>query len=554
MGRLRLFRPIAYPLSEHHGYDNGPAMLPTAFPRVRPGPGGENRGVRVRSAEQGRLIAERYLLLDRLGRGGMGTVWRARDRVLGREVAVKELHVHSDGDEQHRRLRRAVREARTVARVHHPHVIGVHDLFEYDGRLWITMELIDGPSLDRHLAASGPLSPQHTAALGLQLLSALEAVHAVGALHRDIKPANVLLRPDGSAVLTDFGIAALEGDDSLTTAGEILGSLGYMAPERLTADEIGPASDLWALGATLSAIASGVAPFHRTTQAAALHAVTFAEPNIPDRVGPLRPVVEALLHKSPDQRPSAAALREALRSVADGAEPELAPQSQSQSQPQPQSQPQSRPDAATMTGIRTPGAEPTVVDRTAAAPPPRRRGVRWWWPVAAGAVSVVVTGAFLFLTDAPPFGGDEAAPADPSPSATSAAPVTTTFDVRADQGWQRATRTELRQGDQVTVRYSTGTWTVDSGLLPMVGPVGHTVADDETLRGAWSCKVDSEVPFGTLLGRFSGNPKSLPSHRVAREWRFRAKSAGTLELRINDGDTCLNDNKGALTVSVRVTR
>ncbi|QLH23624.1 serine/threonine-protein kinase [Streptomyces sp. Rer75] len=529
----------------------------------------------MRSAGAGRLIAERYLLLDRLGRGGMGTVWRARDHVLEREVAVKELHVSSDGDEHHRRLRRAVREARTVARVHHPHVVGVHDLVEYDDRLWITMELIDGPSLDRHLAAVGPLSPPRTAALGLQLLSALEAVHAVGALHRDIKPANILLRPDGSAVLTDFGIAALEGDDSLTTAGELLGSIGYMAPERLTADEVGPPSDLWALGATLSAVASGVAPFHRTTQAAALHAVTFAEPNIPDRVGPLRPIVEALLHKSPDQRPSAAAVRDALRHVADGAEPEpLTPSAGARTAEThaatvrvPQTVADvSQSDTATMTGMRSPvtaptlvgvGPEPTVVDH-AAAPPPRRRRVRWWWPVAAGAASALITGLFLALTDAPPSGADDGPSDARATPATSATPTTTTtttmLSVQSAQGWQRATQTELRRGDTVTVRYSTGTWTVDSTRLPGVGSLGHSAADDESLRFAWDCKVDATAPFGTLLGRFSGNPKSLPSHRVKREWRFRAAREGTLELRINDGDTCMDDNKGALTVSVLVTR
>lgn len=531
----------------------------------------------MRSAGEGRLIAGRYLLLDRLGRGGMGTVWRARDHVLEREVAVKELHVSSDGDEHHRRLRRAVREARTVARVHHPHVVGVHDLVEYDDRLWITMELIDGPSLDRHLAAVGPLSPPRTAALGLQLLSALEAVHAVGALHRDIKPANILLRRDGSAVLTDFGIAALEGDDSLTTAGELLGSIGYMAPERLTADEVGPPSDLWALGATLSAVASGVAPFHRTTQAAALHAVTFAEPNIPDRVGPLRPVVEALLHKSPDQRPSAAAVRDALRSVADGAEAEpLTPsggvrtaESHAATVRVPQTVPDaSRPDAATMTGIRSLGAaptlvgagpEPTIVDR-APTPPPGRRRVRWWWPVAAGAASALITGLFLMLTDWPSSGADDGPSDARATPVTSATPTptttttTTTLGVQSAQGWQRATQTELRRGDTVTVRYSTGAWTVDSTRLPGVGPLGHSAADDESLRFARDCKVDATAPFGTLLGRFSGNPKSLPSHRVKREWRFRAARAGTLELRINDGDGCLDDNKGALTVSVLVTR
>ncbi|WP_206281556.1 serine/threonine-protein kinase, partial [Streptomyces prasinopilosus] len=175
-------------------------------------------GIPERRADQdpGRLIAGRYLLHDILGRGGMGTVWRAHDQLLDRQVAAKELHIATDGDEDHRvRMRRAVREARAVARVPHPHVIGVHDLVEHEDRLWIVMELVQGPSLADRVARSGPLTPQHTAVLGLQLLDALKAVHDAGTLHRDVKPANVLLRPDGGAVLTDFGIAALDDGEFL---------------------------------------------------------------------------------------------------------------------------------------------------------------------------------------------------------------------------------------------------------------------------------------------------------------------------------------------------
>ncbi|MFD8383863.1 serine/threonine-protein kinase [Streptomyces sp. NPDC059679] len=233
----------------------------------------------------GRLIAGRYLLLDRLGRGGMGTVWRARDRVLEREVAVKELHIFTDGGEEHGRLLRR----------------------------------IDGPSLVRLLADHGPLPPRRAAVLGLQMLGALEAVHAAGALHRDVKPANVLLRRDGSAVLTDFGIAILDDGEFLTSTGELVGSADFMAPERLNGDAVGPASDLWSLGATLCVISSGESPFGRTSRVATLHAVAFGEPMIPERVGPPRPVLEALLRKAPEQRPSAAMVRDALRRVADGA-------------------------------------------------------------------------------------------------------------------------------------------------------------------------------------------------------------------------------------------
>ncbi|MDX3226301.1 serine/threonine-protein kinase [Streptomyces sp. ME19-01-6] len=533
----------------------------------------------------GRLIAGRYLLLDRLGRGGMGTVWRARDQVLEREIAVKELHIFTDGGEEHRRLlRRAVREARTVARVPHPHVVGVHDLVEHEDRLWIVMELIDGPSLVRLLADDGPLPPRRAAALGLQLLGALEAVHAAGALHRDVKPANVLLRRDGSAVLTDFGIAILDDGEFLTTTGELVGSADFMAPERLNGDEVGPASDLWSLAATLCVITSGESPFGRPSRVATLHAVAFGEPVIPERVGPLRPVMEALLRKAPEERPSAATVRDALRRVADGAAdpgpPPPAVGLPPDARPLPDAQPLPAAPPETVrassliadaetrthaggTGSWAGGWEPTAAG-TSPLPDPRAttwatvrddgrgrsRGSRkrTWWAVAAGAVVLtagLATG--LFVTGTPPFGRDDA-PLGPTTTKSK-------MTVRAATGWQRAAVTPIRKGDRVTVRYTRGTWTVDyrQRQLPYVGARGLSAADDQALEFARDCKVNSGARFGTLLGRFSGNAKRLPGHIVAPEWHFRAARSGTLELRINDGDDCLEDNKGTLGVTVSVT-
>lgn len=162
----------------------------------------------------------------------MGTVWRAHDQLLDRPVAAKELHVLTHGNHENRtHLRRAIREARAVARVPHPHLVGIHDPVESGDRLWIVMELVDGPSPARPIAETGPLTPERTAAIGLQLLDAPAAVHAVGALHRDVKPASVLLRRDGNTVLTAFGIAALDEGDFLTDTGEFVDSLEYMAPE-----------------------------------------------------------------------------------------------------------------------------------------------------------------------------------------------------------------------------------------------------------------------------------------------------------------------------------
>ncbi|SDM34792.1 Protein kinase domain-containing protein [Streptomyces sp. cf386] len=164
----------------------------------------------------------------------------------------------------------------------------------------------------------GTIAEHGHASAGLQLLDALEAAHAAGTLHRDVKPANVLLRPDGNAVLTDLGIAALDNGESLTTTGELVGSLEYMAPEQVMDSETSPASDLWSNGATLATVCAGQSPFRRPARPATLHAVAYEDPGLSERLGPLRPVVEALLLKAPDERPSAARACSALRRVAAG--------------------------------------------------------------------------------------------------------------------------------------------------------------------------------------------------------------------------------------------
>ncbi|WP_309050397.1 serine/threonine-protein kinase [Streptomyces sp.] len=266
----------------------------------------------------GRVVADRYVLADRLGSGGMGTVWRAWDHLLQRTVAVKELHAAGGGHEQQASMRRVLSEARAIARVTHAHVIDIYDLVEFDGGFWIVMELVPGGSLSERVRSGGPLSPVQTARVGLEVLSALEAVHAAGALHRDVKPANVLLRADGSSVLTDFGIAALSGHTGLTGTGGVVGSAEYMAPERLRDQPAGPASDLFSLGVTLCFLASGQTPFARADLTATSFAVAFEPPSVHVR-GPLGDVIEQLLDKDPAKRPSSTQLADALRSIVDGA-------------------------------------------------------------------------------------------------------------------------------------------------------------------------------------------------------------------------------------------
>jgi tRNA A-37 threonylcarbamoyl transferase component Bud32 len=261
------------------------------------------------------MVAERYLLQNTIGRGAMGTVWRARDTVLARDVAVKEVRIrgpvtgNSVMTEETRILyQRTLREARTAARLNHPAVVTIFDVVEADGSPWIVMELVEARSLDQVLAEDGPLPPHQAADLGMRVLGALACAHAAGILHRDVKPSNVLLGPDSRAVLTDFGIATLEGDSGLTQAGMVMGTPGFTAPERIRGDLATPASDLWSLGATLYAAVEGRGPFdNRGNSIAILAAIANEEAPRPRSAGPLCHVIEALLHRNPQARPDAAA-------------------------------------------------------------------------------------------------------------------------------------------------------------------------------------------------------------------------------------------------------
>ncbi|MEV0738063.1 protein kinase [Streptomyces sp. NPDC050549] len=275
----------------------------------------------------GRLLAGRYRVVARLGRGGMGVVWRAVDEVLGREVAVKELRAFTDdyAPELADLRLRMQREARAAARVRHPGVVAVHDIAEVDGRPLIVMELIDGPSLDDVLAERGPVDPREAAGIGAKVMEALAAAHTVGVLHRDVKPGNILLERSGRVVLTDFGIATMDdpGDGSathLTRSGELIGSLDYLAPERAQGADPGPASDVWALGATLYAAVEGASPFRRTSTYSTLTAIVDEPLPEPHRAGPLTPVLRQLLDKRPESRPGADQARRLLEAVAQAPE------------------------------------------------------------------------------------------------------------------------------------------------------------------------------------------------------------------------------------------
>ncbi|QYX77980.1 serine/threonine-protein kinase [Streptomyces akebiae] len=266
--------------------------------------------------ENVRVIAGRYRLEARIGRGGMGIVWRATDQLLGRQVAVKELALDDSLPEERSRQRRerTLREARAVARLGHPHIIVVHDVVEQDERPYIVMELIDGDSLAERIEERGPVDAREAARIGIDLLGALRRAHDAGVLHRDLKPANVLVENGTDrVVLTDFGIAQVAGATTLTESGSFVGSPEYTAPERMSGVRTGPESDLWSLGALLCAVLSGESPFRRDSLGGILHAVVVDEIRPPAQAAPLLPVVRGLLERDPDRRLDAEEAERLLR-------------------------------------------------------------------------------------------------------------------------------------------------------------------------------------------------------------------------------------------------
>lgn len=308
----------------------------------------------------GKVLGGRYRVTSMVGRGGMGVVARAVDELLNREVAVKVLRVFTDASASELAdLRtRMQREAQAAARIRHGGVVTVHDVTEEQGLPVIVMEFVDGPSLDDVLTERGPLEPHEAAAIGAGLMDALDAAHRVGVLHRDVKPANVLMEHGGRVVLTDFGIATMESssdDDAmakLTRSGAIVGSLDYLPPERARGIEPGPASDIWSLGMTLYAAVEGTSPFRRTSAWSTLSAIVTEPLPEPRRAGPLAPVLQALMAKDPEDRPTAVEARGMLERVASGGTvsagptPRLHPNSNSNSTPSPPPSPAVVPGAA----------------------------------------------------------------------------------------------------------------------------------------------------------------------------------------------------------------
>ncbi|MFJ9369227.1 protein kinase [Nocardia sp. NPDC101769] len=262
------------------------------------------------------MVDGRFELIEPLGSGGMGTVWRAYDIALHREVALKEVRAEGDAGSAEVQRERVLREARALARITHPNVVAIHHIVDtpVEKHPWIVMELVAGGSLADRMD-EGPMSPGQAAGVGRGILAGLRAAHAVGVLHRDVKPPNVLLRTDGSPVLTDFGIAAVNDLTGLTSTGSVVGSLPYVAPERLQGHEGNPASDLWSLGLVLFAAVEGYQPMRRDTDVATLAAVLMGVVPSPRQAGALTPVLQALLVPNPGHRPPADQVDQMLAQV-----------------------------------------------------------------------------------------------------------------------------------------------------------------------------------------------------------------------------------------------
>ncbi|WP_069762873.1 serine/threonine-protein kinase [Streptomyces sp. LUP47B] len=279
-----------------------------------------------RQDENGRLLAGRYRLGGVLGRGGMGTVWRAEDETLGRTVAVKELRFPSsiDEDEKRRLITRTLREAKAIARIRNTSAVTVYDVVDEDDRPWIVMELVEGKSLAEVIREDGLLEPKRAAEVGLAVLDVLRSAHREGILHRDVKPSNVLISEDGRVVLTDFGIAQVEGDPSITSTGMLVGAPSYISPERARGHKPGPAADLWSLGGLLYAAVEGAPPYDKGSAIATLTAVMTEPLEEPKNAGPLKDVIYGLLTKDPAQRLDDGRARAMLTAVIHAPEPKPA--------------------------------------------------------------------------------------------------------------------------------------------------------------------------------------------------------------------------------------
>ncbi|WP_181775974.1 serine/threonine-protein kinase [Amycolatopsis pittospori] len=276
-------------------------------------------------SDEGRLVAGRYRIAGRIGTGAMGAVWQAHDEVLGRTVAIKQLLLQPglEAHDAEDARQRTMREGRIAARLHHPNAISVFDVVTDDnGQPCLIMEYLNSTSLAQELQEQRTLPPMEVARIGAQVAAALTEAHAVGIVHRDIKPGNILLAPNGTVKITDFGISRAKDDVTVTKTGMIAGTPAYLAPEVAIGGDPGPESDVFSLGSTLYAACEGQPPFGLSENTLSLlHAVAAGQIIPPRQSGPLASVLAVLLHPEIRHRPTAEECEELLAAVARGETP-----------------------------------------------------------------------------------------------------------------------------------------------------------------------------------------------------------------------------------------
>lgn len=418
-----------------------------------------------------REIAGRYVLLSQMGEGGMGIVWRARDSLLGREVALKEIKLPPglNAAEQESFQQRVLREARVAAQLTHPGAVTVFDVIREHEQTYIAMELLDAPTLSDLVQANGPLRPERVAEIGSQIADALATAHARGIVHRDVKPSNVMVPDSGHVKLADFGIASVKGDPKITTSGTILGSPGYMAPEQAQALDTGPPTDAWGLGATLYFALEGKSPFEKGQAIATLNAVVHEAPTRPARDAELGEIVMRLLDKDPATR---LRVEETYLRLGEMVRRRPVPTAQAET---------AVPTAAYTAAPAVPAPAPAAAEAVAHEPPARRSP----WPVLLG---VAALGLAALLVWSLTSGSDETRPQREQRRERAAAPGTS----EETQAEESATTTTVAPAEEITPADVEG-WILYDGL-----PTGYGIdyPSDWVTDVGDSTTVDLQDPAG----------------------------------------------------------
>jgi len=499
------------------------------------------------------VVADRYELLESVGRGGFGIVWRACDTLLQRHVAVKEIHIPAIvNDEERAALRdKVLKEARAAARLDHPNAVTVFDVIDDDGNPVIVMEMVDAPNLSDLVRERGPLKPEEAARIGLEVVAVLNAAHERGIVHRDVKPGNVMVSESGRVRLGDFGVAAILDDPTVTSSGAITGSPAYMAPEQATNKGTTPASDLWSLGATLYFAVEGRPPFDKGAPLPTLTSIVQDPPRPHSRAAALGPVLDGLLVKDPQARLSGRQVSERLAKVVAPAAAAAAAARPDDTMVIEEPVAVEEPIAVVEPAVQAP-APPTPPPVTRqpvnVAPPPPREGANAGWAVA-GVVGLLLVALIAYGLSSR--GSDDPEPADTASPTTTAAdrPATTAASgstaTSATSGTSATSATRPAApatGDRVnytdpqtgfTISYPRG-WTIrtDGTLTDFRDPetgaylrVDHVSPPGPSPEGAWFELEQSFAAENANYQRIRIEPTTYSGYRAAI-WEFTYTSGG----------------------------